>query len=180
MPVGTYTVSVKYTANSNYQVTVATDIDFTVNQKTLTVTFKDDYDSVFDGSQQTVTPVVGTHYTVVGEIDGLASGLSVTATGTAVGAYDFAVSITNANYNLVVEGADTYKFKIAPASITNVSANIEEVTYKAAAYDFIITATTVGSTAYTVYYSATELTAENYTAAANNYSVTNAGTYTIY
>ena len=169
---GDYTVKATVAETDNYNGGEAT-ADFTIAKAAITIT-ADDKSSKYGDDLVALTYTVGGAYKTG---DDLGVTVSTTATKTSdVGEYPITVSwIENANYTATLVNG---KYTITKTGLT-VTATGYSGTYDGAAHGISVD---VGSSGATVYYAATELTAENYTTVGSTTAptYTDAGEYTVY
>lgn len=169
---GDYTVKATVAETDNYNGGEAT-ADFTIAKAAITIT-ADDKSSKYGDDLVALTYTVGGAYKTG---DDLGVTVSTTATKTSdVGEYPITVSwIENAKYTATLVNG---KYTITKTGLTVTSTGYSG-TYDGAAHGISVD---VGSSGATVYYAATELTAENYTTVGSTTAptYTDAGEYTVY
>ena len=169
---GTYAITQgSLTAGDNYTISF-TGANFTINKAAITIT-ADDKSSRYGDELAALTHTVGGAYKSGDELNVT---LNTAASPTAnVGEYEITVAYNNANYDAtLVKG----KYTITKTGLTVTAAGYTG-SYDGAAHGITVD---VGSSGATVYYAATELTAENYATAGSTTAptYTDAGENTVY
>ena len=171
--VGTYAIKQgTLKASDNYTLTF-TGADFTINKAAITITADDKSSQYLDDIAE-LTFTVGGDYV---EGDDLGVTLDTDATSDSdVGEYDITVDWNkNGNYTATLVNG---KYTITKADLTTSATGYDGV-YDGKAHSISVD---VGESDAVVYYSTTELTADNYNTAGSttNPEYTNAGEYTVY
>ena len=169
---GTYAITQgSLTAGDNYTIRF-TGASFTINKAAITIT-ADDKSSRYGDELAALTYTVGGAYKAGDELNVT---LNTAASPTAnVGEYEITVAYNNANYDAtLVKG----KYTITKTGLTVTAAGYTG-SYDGNPHGITVD---VGSSGATVYYAATELTAENYAAAGSTTAptYTDAGENTVY
>ena len=171
--VGTYAIKQgTLKASDNYTLTF-TGADFTINKAAITITADDKSSQYLDDIAE-LTFTVGGDY-VEGDDLGVTSSTDATKTSP-VGEYDITVDWNkNGNYTATLVNG---KYTITKADLTTSATGYDGV-YDGEAHSISVD---VGESDAVVYYSTTELTADNYNTAGSttNPEYTNAGEYTVY